>query len=98
MSETSVLERTEVKIKKPRKFKVVIHNDDFTPIEFVIQLLITHFEKTPDDAVNLTMTIHENGKGIAGVYSKEIAQQKVAEATEDAVSYGFPLKIVAEPV
>lgn len=98
MSSADVLEKVETKVKVPRKFKVVIHNDNATPMDFVVQLLITHFNKDPADAIQLTVEVHEVGKGIAGIYSKEIANQKVIEATREAQSFGFPLKLTSEPI
>lgn len=98
MSDTQVLEKVETKVKLPRRYKVVIHNDDATPMDFVVQLLITHFGKDPADAMALTVEVHENGKGIAGIYSKEVANQKVIEATKEAQTFGFPLKLTSEPI
>lgn len=98
MPESQTLERPKTKIQPPRMFKVVIHNDDYTPIEFVVAVLIEYFSKTPDQAMELATMVHTSGKGIAGQYRKEIADQKVSEVTSEARAYGFPLKLTAEPI
>lgn len=98
MPELDIAEKTETKVTLPRKYKVVIHNDDATPMDFVVQLLVTHFNKDAAQALQLTLEVHEMGKGIAGVYSKEVAAQKVIEATNEAVNFGFPLKLTSEPI
>lgn len=98
MPESQTLEKTKTKVQPPRMFKVVIHNDDYTPIEFVVAVLIEYFDKTSDQAVELANTVHTSGKGIAGQYRKEIADQKVSDVTVEATAYGFPLKLTAEPI
>ena len=64
------------KIEYPERFNVVLLNDDFTPMDFVVQLLVEIFNRTIDEARDITMQIHDNGKGIAGTYGFEIAEQK----------------------
>jgi ATP-dependent Clp protease adaptor protein ClpS len=86
---------TTRKFKEPSKYKVVVLNDDFTPMEFVVALLIKVFRIDHDGAVSLTMKIHNDGSAVAGVYSFEIAEQKVIEATELARLNGHPLIIKA---
>lgn len=94
--EDEVLEKKE-KVKKPPKFKVVLMNDDFTPFDFVIWLLCNHFQKSIQEAENITMSVHNDGSGIVHVYpTKEIAEMKAKQANELAKSKGFPLKCVAE--
>jgi ATP-dependent Clp protease adaptor protein ClpS len=86
---------TSKKIKRPSMYKVVVLNDDYTPIDFVIALLIKVFRVNEDAAINLTMRIHHEGSAVAGVYSYEIAEQKTIEATELARLNGHPLIIKA---
>lgn len=93
---TSTTTRTD--IKYPDRFNVVILNDDFTPMEFVIQLLVEIFNKSIDNAKDITIQIHENGKGIAGTYNFEIAEQKVHESTLISRHNGHPLNIMMEKV
>ena len=88
------------KIKKidaiPPKFKVVFLNDDSTPMEWVIELLMGLFKHTRDNAEKITLTIHTEGSGVAGIYTYEIAEQKVIEATNASRNHGFPLQIKME--
>ena len=72
------------KIEYPERFNVVLLNDDFTPMDFVVQLLVEIFNRTIDEARDITMQIHDNGKGIAGTYGFEIAEQK---KTRSSFSY-----------
>jgi ATP-dependent Clp protease adaptor protein ClpS len=98
MSETEVIkkENTKNKIKEPKKYRVIVLNDDITPMEFVVALLINVFNHDEAEAVNLTMMIHQEGSAVAGTYSYEIAEQKGIEATELARSDGFPLQFKIE--
>lgn len=93
---TDVIDDIEIKFDLPKKYKVLIHNDDFTPMEFVEALLIEIFAKTPDQAVQLTLDVHHNGKGLAGIYYYEIADQKVQESMTVARAHGYPLKLDLE--
>jgi ATP-dependent Clp protease adaptor protein ClpS len=95
-TETSQSNKQDVVIKKPNMYKVVFNNDDATPMNFVIELLKAVFHHNDDRAAQTTMEIHENGKGIAGVYTFEVAEQKHNEATYIARSNGHPLNINLE--
>jgi ATP-dependent Clp protease adaptor protein ClpS len=76
----------------------VFLNDDFTPMEFVIQLLIEVFNKDISQAKDVTLAIHNDGRGVAGTYNFEIAEQKVHESTLLSRHHGHPLKIIMEKV
>ena len=89
-------ERIKVRVSEPKRWKVILLNDDTTPIEFVISLLVEVFKHTADSAKDITMQIHETGSGIAGVYSFEIAEAKAVEATQISRTNGYPLQIKLE--
>jgi ATP-dependent Clp protease adaptor protein ClpS len=98
MSDAEVVnkETTKSRIKEPKKFKVVILNDDFTPMDFVIAVLVTIFKHPEADAHRLTLQIHNEGAAVAGIYSHEIAEQKGLETTNIARDNGHPLQIKIE--
>ena len=93
-----VLERTKHQVKKPDMFKVLLLNDDYTTMDFVIEVLETVFHKSPAEAYRIMMAVHTQGKGLCGVYSHEVAETKVASVVERARSNGFPLLAAMEPV
>lgn len=89
-------EKIKQKISEPKRWKVVFINDNHTPMEFVISVLTEIFKHSQETAKAITMEIHTEGSGIAGVYSFEIAEVKAVEATTLARSNGFPLQIKVE--
>ena len=98
-NETPVLEKKKQstrRVKEPSKYKVVIHNDDVTPVDFVIVMLITVFNYDDGRALDLTMTVHNQGKAVVGVYPYEIAEQKALEATSLATTNSYPLLVKVE--
>jgi len=92
-TDTAVKQRNKIsdKNQSPGKYKVVVYNDDVTPIEFVVSMLVRIFKHDEATALNLTLTIHNSGKAIVGVYNYEIAEQKSIEATNLARTNGYPL-------
>ena len=98
MAETQSNTVSKSKIEYPERFNVVLLNDDFTPMDFVVQLLVEIFNRTVDEARDITMQIHDNGKGIAGTYGSEIAEQKKQEAVSVTRFNKYPLTIVVENV
>jgi len=94
---TGAKTRSRVLIEEPRQYKVVFHNDDFTTMEFVTEVLRVVFEKAADEAVALMMRVHREGRAVVGVYSYDVAMTKASMATAMARSEGFPLSITCEP-
>ena len=92
-----VLERTREQLKKPELFKVLLLNDDYTTMDFVIEILETIFHKQPAEAYRIMMMVHTQGKGLCGVYPFEIAETKVASVVDRARENGFPLRAAMEP-
>ncbi len=90
-------DKEDIKMKKPRKYKVVFHNDDYTPMDFVVILLAQVFRRPIEEAASIMMNIHEKGKGIAGVYSREIAETKSTKANDISKASGYPLLTTIEP-
>ncbi|MDD2699327.1 MAG: ATP-dependent Clp protease adaptor ClpS [Arcobacteraceae bacterium] len=87
---------TEIEIEEPKKYKVILLNDNYSTVDFVIQVLMQIFKKNLEEATTITMNIHEQGKGICGVYTYEIAQTKVAQVRTNARKAEFPLKAIIE--
>lgn len=85
------------KTRRPRKWKVLLHNDDFTTMEYVVDVLVRHFHKAPAEATYVMLQVHQKGVGVAGIYSREVAETKVAEVTDEARTNGMPLKLTTEP-
>ena len=85
------------KTRRPRRWKVLIYNDDFTTMEFVVYVLIKYFRKAPAEATHVMLQVHHKGVGVAGIYPRDVAETKVAEATSDARENGMPLRLEARP-
>jgi ATP-dependent Clp protease adaptor protein ClpS len=92
------ISKKEIKIDKPRMWQVLFLNDDFTTVEFVIEMLKKYFHHTEEAAVTIAVEVHQTGKGIAGVYTYEVAETKVYEVMGEAKVREFPLKLVLEPI
>lgn len=91
-----VKDREKEKLKEPPKYKVVMINDDYTPMDFVIAILIIHFGHSKEKAFQTMMEVHEKGKGVAGVYPKDIAETKAVIVMEVARRAEHPLLVVVE--
>lgn len=88
----------EPDLQEPRRFRVLLHNDDYTTMEFVIAVLREIFRKTEEEATAIMLSVHEKGMGQCGVYTHEIAETKVAQVHTRARRAGFPLKCTLEEV
>jgi len=95
--ERGVATREKPKTERPPRFKVLLYNDNYTPMEFVVHLLENVFAKSPSEATALMLQIHRSGMGIGGVYVLEIAETKVAQVHRMAEERGYPLRAGAEP-
>ena len=93
---TFIKEETKLKIKKPPMYKVLIHNDDYTTMEFVVEVLINIFKRQVVEATKIMYDVHKIGVGVAGVYSYDIAATKIVQGMTMAESSGFPLKFSME--
>jgi ATP-dependent Clp protease adaptor protein ClpS len=96
LREREVATRTRPKLERPQRFKVLLFNDDYTPMEFVVNLLEQVFRKSPAEATQLMLTIHRSGMGVAGVYVLEVAETKVAMVHQLAEERGYPLRAGVE--
>lgn len=96
IADSSVDEKTKDIIEEPGFYKVILLNDDITPMEFVIEVCQKIFKHDYETSTNLTMTIHYEGAAVVGVYSYEIAEQKGIETTVQARNNGFPLQVKIE--
>ena len=89
--------RTERKLEKPPLYKVLLHNDDYTTREFVVEVLRTVFHRAEPDAVQIMLHVHQNGVGVAGVYTFEVAEMKVKQVEDLARQREYPLMLSIEP-
>jgi ATP-dependent Clp protease adaptor protein ClpS len=88
--------RTKQKLKKPTMYKVLLHNDDYTTMEFVVFVLQHVFQRSETDAVQVMLHVHRNGMGVAGVYTYEFAETRVAQVDNLARQHEFPLRCTME--
>lgn len=92
-----IKERTGLRVKSPRKYKAILINDDFTPMDFVVMVLTSIFKKTTAEAEAIMLQVHHNGQGVAGIYSLDEALTRSHRAMEMARAEGFPLRVKCEP-
>jgi len=85
------------KVEKVRRYKVLFHNDDYTTMEFVILVLVKFFHKSETEATHIMLSVHHKGHGVAGLYTKDVAETKVAQVQEYAKEHGMPLRLTVEP-
>lgn len=95
-NESGVAVEERVKTQKPSLYKVILLNDDYTPMDFVIYILKTFFHKNEQEAQRIMMQVHNDGKGLAGIYPYDIAETKVAQVTMQAQKNQYPLKCILE--
>lgn len=95
-AKSQLLEKTNTKLKEPKRYKVVIYNDDFTPMDFVVDILIDIFHKNYKEAYDLMMQVHKGTKAIAGIYSYDIAKTKTELVINMAREEGYPFRVEVE--
>lgn len=86
----------EEELKEPAMYRVLLHNDDYTTMDFVVKILEEVFHKTQEESVAIMLSVHEKGMGLCGVYPKEIAEFRVKQVTERARAAGYPLRCTME--
>jgi ATP-dependent Clp protease adaptor protein ClpS len=95
-NQTGVITRTKVRTKKPSLYKVLLLNDDFTPMEFVVHVLERFFGKGREEATRIMLHVHQKGVGICGVYTFEVAETKVTQVMDFARKHQHPLQCTME--
>jgi ATP-dependent Clp protease adaptor protein ClpS len=94
----TVIEKQEQKLKPPSMYQVTLLNDDYTPMEFVVEILQEYFHKDRETAMQIMLKVHRDGKGVCGIYTKDIAATKVEQVLMHARKAGHPLQCVMEEV
>ncbi|WP_153100897.1 ATP-dependent Clp protease adapter ClpS [Paraburkholderia hayleyella] len=92
----TVLERQTRKLKPPSMYRVVLLNDDFTPMEFVVMIVQEYFSKDRETATQIMLKVHREGRGVCGVYTRDIASTKVEQVVTHARQAGHPLQCLME--
>ena len=95
--QSQLRERSRTNLKEPRRYKVIIHNDDFTTMDFVVMILTQVFFKSEEEATALMLQVHHSDKAVVGIYTYDIAVSKANKATNMAREQGFPLRLTVEP-
>ena len=94
--EEEVISETRDEIDEPPMYKVLLHNDDYTTMEFVIEIMMLVFKKSPEESVEIMLNVHQKGIGICGIYTYEVSETKVNTVKAFARENGFPLKCTME--
>ena len=95
-TDNAIRDRAEIKNQDPKLYNVVLLNDDYTTMEFVLQILETLFQKSPAEAFSIMMHVHRNGRGLAGVYTWEVAETKADKVAALASEAGYPVRATIE--
>jgi ATP-dependent Clp protease adaptor protein ClpS len=95
--QSQIKERQRTNLKEPRRYKVIIYNDDFTTMDFVVLVLKQVFFKSEEEANALMLKVHHSDKAVVGIYTYDIAVSKARKATAMAREQGFPLRLTVEP-
>lgn len=95
--DTAVVERRAQKVEPPKLYQVLMLNDDFTPMEFVVAVIQEFFSKDRETATQIMLKVHLDGRGVCGVYTRDVAQTKVDQVLDAAKEAGHPLQCISEP-
>ena len=95
--ETATVREAESKLERPRMYQVVLLNDDFTPMEFVVELIEKFFFHCREEATQIMLKVHTQGKGVCGVYTEDVAATKVAQVNQHSQEHQHPLRCQSEP-
>jgi len=95
-SGVETISKQKTRLKPPKQYKVLLLNDDYTTMEFVIEVLESVFKKNPAEAMQIMLNVHRQGRGVAGIYTKEIAEAKITLVHARASEEGYPLKCSME--
>ena len=95
-SDVQTLPKEKIRLKHPKQYRVLLLNDDYTTMDFVVSVLETIFKKGPAEAMQIMLSVHKRGSGVAGIYSREIAEAKVLLVHDRAQAEGFPLRCTVE--
>ncbi len=93
-TQEAVKEKSGIKVKEPKKYQVVMLNDDFTTMDFVVSVLVDIFKKDPASAEQIMMFVHKNGRAVVGEYPYDIALTKTTAAMDRAKAEGFPFRVI----
>ena len=94
--DSDIIEKTDEEVKEPGMYRVILHNDHYTTMEFVVEVLKLVFRKNQEEATQIMLDVHQKGAGTVGVYTYDVAATKVAQVTEMAKEAEFPLKCTME--
>jgi ATP-dependent Clp protease adaptor protein ClpS len=89
--------RERPKTRRPSMYRVLLHNDDYTTMEFVIDVLVRFFEKSATEATRIMLQVHHAGVGVAGTYTRDEAETRIAQVSAEATAQGYPLLLTMEP-
>jgi ATP-dependent Clp protease adaptor protein ClpS len=95
--EEGVAVRERPAARTPRLFRVLLHNDDYTTMEFVVEVLVRYFEKSTTEATQIMLQVHHAGHGVAGTYTRDEAETRVERVRDEARAQGYPLTLTVEP-
>lgn len=95
--DVGVIDREEIRQDKPKMFSVVLHNDDFTPMDFVTDLLSEVFNKNEQQATQIMLKVHNEGEAVAGIYTRDVAETKQTQSMERAQRQEHPLRVTVKP-